>query len=100
MHFLEGFFSGYPCLTRLLFFVSFFLFIRNSDLLECTVDHRPSIQEGQSISGLVVGYIFPDDVTRARLPLPSSFLIRRLPGNRVQSKHNAHVSPKQSGRRY
>jgi hypothetical protein len=34
MHFLEGFFSGSPCLIRLLFFVSFFLFIRSSDLLE------------------------------------------------------------------
>jgi hypothetical protein len=91
MHFLEGFFSSSPCLTRLLFFVSFFLFIRNSDLLECTVDHRPSIHEGQSISGLVVGYIFPDDVPRARLPLPSSFLVCKLPGSRVRLKHNTHV---------
>jgi hypothetical protein len=52
--------------------------------------------EHQRFSG---GYIFPDDVTLARLPLPSSFLVCRLPGRRVPYKHNAHVSPKQSDRR-
>jgi hypothetical protein len=52
----------------------------------CTMDHRPSIREGQSISGLVVGYISPDDVTRALLPHPSSFFLCRLPGNRVRFK--------------
>jgi hypothetical protein len=71
MQFLESFCSGPPRLTTLLFVVSVFLFIRDSDLLAFTVDHRLSIREGQSISGLALGYIFPDDVTRARLPPPS-----------------------------
>jgi hypothetical protein len=65
-------------------------------MLACTIDHRLSIREGQSISGLVVGYIFPDDVTRARLPPPSAFFFRRLPGRRVRFKHNEHVSPEQA----
>jgi hypothetical protein len=55
-HVLEGFFSGSPCLTGV-FFLFCFLFIGNSELLVFTVDHRSSIREWQTISGLVVGYI-------------------------------------------
>ena len=88
MHCLESFFSGFPRLTTLLFVVSFFLFIRSSDLLAFTVDHRLSIREGQSISGLVEGFIFPDDVTRARLPLDvgcgSSTMNMSAPSNQIR----------------
>ena len=88
MRFLESFFSSSPRLTTLLFVVSFFLFMRNSDLLAFTVDHRLSIREGQSISGLVEGFIFPDDVTRARLPLDvgcgSSIMHMSAPSNQIR----------------
>ena len=71
-----------------MFVVSFFLFMRNSDLLALTVDHRLSIREGQSISGLVVGFIFPDDVTRARLPMDvvwaSSIMHMSAPSNQIR----------------
>jgi hypothetical protein len=40
------------------------------------MDHRSSIREGQTISGRVVGYISPDDVTRARLRLPARSLLQ------------------------
>ena len=51
-----------------------------------SLSHWPSIREGQSFSGLVVGHVSPDDVTRARLPPPSSFFVCRLPGRRVLCK--------------